>query len=124
MSKRLVQEALEKAAAGEPRRQAHRWLQFVSEAPPGAHVFDATAHAEDTQAAQRFARVLLEHLTARHAVALDFAGLSIGTQSYLHSLLFEPLRVAWALRIPIYVLDAEPAVRSGLELIENYALGG
>jgi hypothetical protein len=99
-------------------------LRFVDEAPSGVRVFDATQHAEDTQAAQHFARVLLEQLNARHQIGLDFRGLSIGTQSYLHALLFEPLRVAWALRIPMFVLNAEPAVRSGLELLESYALGG
>lgn len=107
-----------------PRRAVHRWLVFVQAAPPGVLVYDAAEKAEDTAAAQRLAGKLARRLTSRLPVGLDFRGLAIGTQSYLHALLFEPLRLAWALRIPIYVLNAEPAVRSGLELLESYALGG
>ena len=55
---------------------------------------------------------------------LDFRGMRFCTQSYLHALLFEALRLAWAKRVPIYVANVEPAVRSGLELLEDYALGG
>jgi hypothetical protein len=32
--------------------------------------------------------------------------------------------VAWALKTPVYILNAQPAVKSTLELLENYALGG
>jgi hypothetical protein len=46
------------------------------------------------------------------------------TQSFLHALLYEPLRVAWALKTEIYVVNTRPAVRSNLELLQNYALGG
>ena len=48
----------------------------------------------------------------KEPIVLDFNGMRILTQSYLHSLLFEPLRLAWALRTPIYVANVEPAVRS------------
>ncbi len=81
--------------------------------------------AEDTSAAMRVAQQeLTPRIFQREPVLLDFAGLNIVTQSYLHALLFEPLRLAWALRTPIHVANVEPAVRSTLELLENYALAG
>ncbi len=55
---------------------------------------------------------------------LNFDGIDVCTQSYVHALLFEPLRVAWALKVPVYVKNAAPAVRSTLSLLENYALAG
>ncbi|MBI5495715.1 MAG: hypothetical protein HY904_11890 [Deltaproteobacteria bacterium] len=42
----------------------------------------------------------------------------------LHALLFEPLRFAWAAQAPIHVINAEPAVKAGLDFLERYALGG
>lgn len=53
---------------------------------------------------------------------LNFEGMEIATQSFLHALLFESLRVAWALRVPIYVRNAAAAVREGLDFLESYAL--
>jgi len=57
-------------------------------------------------------------------LALVFTNLPVATQSYLHTLLFEVIRLAWAKRVPIYVAGAGPAVQSSLELLEQYALGG
>jgi hypothetical protein len=57
-------------------------------------------------------------------MALDFTGLELCTQSWLHPLMYEPVRLAWALRVPIHVIGAQPAVREGLRFLETYALGG
>jgi hypothetical protein len=40
----------------------------------------------------------------------------------LHTLLFRSVRVAWAMGTKIYVEGASPAVRSGLDYLESYAL--
>ena len=57
-------------------------------------------------------------------IVLDFGGMDIVTQSYLHALLFSALRLAWARQSFIYVVNASSSVRSGIELVEDYALGG
>ena len=44
--------------------------------------------------------------------------------SDLHALLFSALRFAWARQSFIYVVNASSPVRSGIELVEDYALGG
>jgi hypothetical protein len=92
--------------------------------PPGdARQYLVRLAAEDTAAAQKLSReALLPGLTQRNPVVLNFEGMEIATQSFLHALLFESLRVAWALRVPIYVRNAAAAVREGLDFLESYAL--
>lgn len=107
-----------------PQRTAHRWLSHEPP-PPGVPVHAVARMMENTEEALRFARAELEpRLLQRLPVALDFAGMRICTQSFTHALLFEALRLAWARRARIHVVNAEPAVRSSLRLLESYALGG
>ena len=116
----------ERARTRAPRRAIHRWLRF-EEPPPasGAQRFLVQFAVEDTGKALEFAsKHLLPRLMGKKPVVLDFRGIPILTQSFLHALLYEPLRIGWALRTEIYVVNAEPAVRSNLELLQNYALGG
>ena len=95
--------------------------------PPGVQAQPVIIQiaAEDIGGARRFAeKTLFPRLTAKQPVVLDFRSIPILTQSFLHGLLYEPLRLAWALKTPIYVVNVQPAVRSNLELLQNYALGG
>jgi hypothetical protein len=120
----LIETIKERAKQRTPQRAIHRWIRFEP-APPEATTFEIQKQAENTPAAIQLAQhEITPRILRREPIVLDFAGLRILTQSYLHSLLFEPLRLAWALRIPIYVKNVEPAVRSNLELLENYALAG
>ncbi|HZH15179.1 MAG TPA: ATP-binding protein [Archangium sp.] len=120
----LIETIKERAKQRTPQRAIHRWIRFDS-APPEATVFEIQKQAENTPAAIQLAQTeITPRILRREPIVLDFSGLRILTQSYLHSLLFEPLRLAWALRTPIYVRNVEPAVRSNLELLENYALAG
>jgi hypothetical protein len=120
----LIETVQQRARTRTPPRTVHQWLRYDAP-PPDVHVLLISVAAENTVEAQRFAqKSLVPRLLDRKPVALDFRNLPICTQSFLHSLLYEPLRLAWALRIPIYVLNAQPAVRSTLMLLEGYALGG
>ncbi len=120
----LIETIKERAKQRTPQRAIHRWIRFDA-APPEATVFEIQRQAENTPAAIQLAQnEITPRILRRESIVLDFSGLRILTQSYLHSLLFEPLRLAWALRTPIYVRNVEPAVRSNLELLENYALAG
>ncbi|MCP4504634.1 MAG: sensor histidine kinase [Deltaproteobacteria bacterium] len=79
--------------------------------------------SEDTVAAAEFATNTLEkQLLQRQALQLNFRNLKVCTQSFLHALLYEPVRLAWALKVPVQILNATPAVKGGLRLLENYAL--
>lgn len=120
----LIETIKERAKARTPQRSIHRWIRFEP-APQGAVTFEIQKVAENTPAAILLAQSeITPRILRKEPIVLDFSGLRILTQSYLHSLLFEPLRLAWALRTPIYVANVEPAVRSNLELLENYALAG
>lgn len=120
----LIETIKERAKQRTPQRAIHRWIRF-DPAPAEATVFEIQKQAENTPAAIQLAQnEITPRVLRREPIVLDFSGLRILTQSYLHSLLFEPLRLAWALRTPIYVRNVEPAVRSNLELLENYALAG
>lgn len=93
--------------------------------PAGAKSFVVQYTSENTEQAEAFAREQLEpRILRKEAVVLDFRGMEIATQSYLHALLYDALRLAWAKQSFIYVVNASPSVRSGIELIEAYALGG
>jgi hypothetical protein len=120
----LIDRIKERAKERTPQRSIHRWIRF-DPAPAEATVFQVQKQAENTPAAIQLSQSeITPRILRREPIVLDFSGLRILTQSYLHSLLFEPLRLAWALRTPIYVTNVEPAVRSNLELLENYALAG
>ncbi|WNG56276.1 sensor histidine kinase [Archangium gephyra] len=120
----LIETIKERAKQRTPQRAIHRWIRF-DPAPTQATVFEIQKQAENTPAAIQLAQSeITPRILRREPIVLDFSGLRILTQSYLHSLLFEPLRLAWALRTPIHVRNVEPAVRSNLELLENYALAG
>jgi hypothetical protein len=56
-------------------------------------------------------------------VALDFRNLRVCTQSFLHAL-HETVRLAWARKVPVFVVHATPAVQAQLEFVEGYSLGG
>ncbi|HGY91770.1 MAG TPA: ATP-binding protein [Planctomycetes bacterium] len=120
----LIHVIQNKAMEQMPSRVSENWIRF--EDPP-EHAFRCMVNvaAENTAAAEEFARkTILPRIVDRTPVALDFRNLTICTQSFAHSLLFEALRVAWALKVPLYVQHARPMVKSSLELVQNYALRG
>ena len=119
----LIETISKRARDRTPQRAIYRWLKY--EEPAGVLRLLVFRTSEDTAAAHRFAAEELEsRILKKTPFILDFRGIDVTTQSYLHALLFEVLRLAWARRVPIYVANVAPAVKSGLELLESYALGG
>lgn len=113
-----------RARARTPKRASHHWIRY-GRSPANARSFVVRYTSENTEQAEKFAREQLEpRILRKEAVVLDFLGMEIATQSYLHALLYDALRLAWAKQSFIYVVNASPSVRSGIELIEAYALGG
>lgn len=120
----LIHTIQKRARERTPMRARHHWIRY-DRSPDHAKSFVVRYTSENTVQAERFAREQLEPLILRkEAVVLDFLGMEIATQSYLHALLYDALRLAWAKRSFIYVVNASPSVRSGIELVEAYALGG
>jgi len=94
-------------------------------APESAERIILAPLRENTSAASELMRTRIRPaLLEARAIELDFADLDLCPQSWLHALLFEPLRLAWAMRVPIHIVNADPAVREGVRFLEAYALGG
>ena len=120
----LIHTIQKRARDRTPMRARHHWIRY-DRSPGQAKFFVVRYTSENTEQAEKFAREQLEPLILRReVVVLDFQGMEIATQSYLHALLYDALRLAWAKQSFIYVANARPSVRSGIELVEAYALGG
>ena len=114
----------ELAAQRTPRRITYRWLRF-EDPPPDVRRMLVDVASEDTTAAHAFAQEHLEpRLLRRETIALDFRNMRVCTQSFLHALLHESVRLAWARKVPMFVVNAAPTVRAQLEFVEGYSLGG
>ncbi len=121
---RIITDIRDLAAQRTPKRITHRWLRFEEPAPGVSRILVRVA-SEDTAAAHEFSSRFLEpKLLKRESVALDFRTMRVCTQSFLHALLHESVRLAWARKVPMFVVNATPAVRAQLELVESYSLGG
>ena len=120
----LIETIRKRARERTPKRAQYHWIRY-DESPSDAAVFVVRYAFENTEQAEKLAREQLEpRILTKDPVVLDFGGMDIVTQSYLHALLFSTLRLAWARQSPIYVVNASSSVRSGIELVEEYALGG
>jgi hypothetical protein len=116
---------LHKARERTPKRTADRWLRFSPSPDLAAERVELWPLRENTPEATEVARAKIRPaLLDGRPVELDFARLDLCTQSWLHALLFEPVRLAWAMRVPLYIVNADPAVYEGLRFLEAYALGG
>ncbi len=121
----LIRRINDTARLRTPQRAVQQWLAFDEPAPESATRIIVRLASENTVEAGRVATSVLQpRILERMPVLLDFEGVSVCTQSFVHALLYETLRMAWALRTRIYVAHATAAVRSSLELLQSYALGG
>ena len=95
-----------------PGRVTYQWIRF-DDAPAGSQAILVKVASENTASAQRYAeQELLPRLFKKQPLVLDFRSFEIVTQSYVHALLYEAVRVAWAFKTPIFICNAKPAVRS------------
>jgi hypothetical protein len=121
----LFANIIAKADQQRPGRVTSGVVHFVDAPPPEVARFVVSVASEDTAKAVAFAKTtLVPAITAGDPIVLDFRNWTVFSQSYLHALLYVPVRVAWATKIPIYVQNASPVVRSAIEWVESYALVG
>lgn len=120
----LIETISAKARERTPKRDMAAWVRF--EAPPvGTFDFVVSTIAEDIDGAGKVSKEQLQkRLFAREPVALDFRHVDVCTQSFLHALLYDAIRLSWAVQTPIYVENAAPSVKVGVALVDNYARGG
>ena len=120
----LIAHISAKARDRSPVRTSTPSLRFETP-PPGTKGFPVYPFREDVEHAAELAQSkLLPLLLQREPVELDFRHITLCTQSFAHALLFEAVRVSWALKVPIFITNAAPAVRTVIELVDHYAQGG
>jgi len=103
-------------------REKARWIRF--DVPPGdAMEFMISIASENTVKAESFSREqLIPRIRSGQVLVLNFSQMKICTQSYLHALLFEAIRTAFELKVPLYAKRASPSVVDGIHLVEMYTL--
>jgi hypothetical protein len=115
----------DRADAQKLARSTSGVVRFVDSPPEGVPRRLLSIASEDTAQAAKFAtEVLLPDVAAGRPVVLDFINWQVFSQSYLHALLYLVIRMAWATKTMVYVVNAGAAVRSGIEWVEGYALAG
>jgi hypothetical protein len=106
-----------------PAKTRVRWLQFGPGPRSKAFRIGVRVGAEDTAHAQRLVQEqFLPRISNQQPIEIDFSGLRVCTQSYLHALLFTALRAAYQAKVPMFVNNATPAVASSVDFLESYAL--
>lgn len=103
-------------------RENVRWIGF--DVPPaGALEFVVNLASENTVKAEEFSKnELIPRIRAGQVLVLNFMQMRICTQSYLHALLFQAIRTAFELKVPLYANRASPSVVDGIHLVEMYSL--
>lgn len=120
----LFEQISELARSRSPKRLTKHSLLFESP-PERVQRFLINAFVENNERAQELMRsTLIPRLVQREPVALDFINVRVITQSFAHALMFDALRIAWAMQTPIYIVNAQPVVRSALQHVEMYAQAG
>lgn len=119
----LIEVIQDSAKARIPADVPIRWLQFKPGPRDGTFRIGVRVGAEDTAHAQKLVdEQFLLRIARGQAIEVDFSGLRVCTQSYLHALLFRTLRAAHKARVPIYISNATPAIESAVDFLESYAL--
>lgn len=98
------------------------WMNFDTP-PDDAIEFYINIASENTIKAEEFSKqVLVPRVKKKEIIVLNFTNLPICTQSFMHSLLFEVIRIAHYLKVPIYTKNATPSVTDQIKLVEGYGL--
>lgn len=104
-----------------PGPETRRWLSYEPP-PPQAERMVVRECGDDPASASAFGERIRVAVSAGRPIVIDFGDVGIATQSFLHALLFQAVRVGWAMGATIHVVNASSAVRSGLDYLESYAL--
>ncbi len=104
------------------QRLEQHWMRF-DVPPPKSSEFMIDIASENTIQAAEFATTqLVPRIKNNEVLVLNFINMKICTQSYMHALLFEPIRIAHELKVPIFGKGATDTVTDGIHYLESYAL--
>jgi hypothetical protein len=119
----LIERVQQLAADRHPTRHGKRWMTFLDEGEQAPVAKTAKTVASLAIHDRRYGQVLLTKVVAGIALELNFVNVDVLSQSTAHSLLFSALQKAEETKVPIFIRNACPAVRSSLRFLQLYALG-
>ncbi len=118
----LISTIIDRAEQRNANRVKKSWIKFDN-IPRNTFVLSVEGVVENTVEAEKFSNnILIPKINNGTEVVIDFKGIKICTQSFLHSLLFSALRQAVNKKVKIYAINVTPPVKDGLRLLEIYAI--
>lgn len=95
----------------------------TGEPPNGTPRFEISSILENTTAGVALAKnQLIPALLKQQPVLIDFGGVTMVTQGFVHSLLFLTVRIAWAMQTHVYVKTNSKEVLYMVCFVEKNAL--
>ena len=99
------------------------FIQF-DKIPEAALKIKLSIANENTVEAEKYStKYLIPNIEKGRELCLDFSGFKITTQSFLHAILFNALKLAYKKNVQIYAINLTPAVKDCILLLEWYTLG-
>ena len=118
----LIRTIIDRAEERSAKRSQKTWIEY-DDIPEKVYEVSVEGVVENTVEAEKFSKTLLLPRLEKHIpVAIDFKGIRICTQSFMHALLFDSLRVAVKSKTKIYAKNVTPTVKDGLRLLQIYAI--
>jgi anti-sigma regulatory factor (Ser/Thr protein kinase) len=118
----LIKKIIEIARARVVNRENKRWIRF--DVPPDdALEFIINVASENTVKAEKFSNEeIVPRIKNGQILILNFSNMKICTQSFMHALLFDAVKTAHELKVPLYARGASVSVADGIRLLEMYSL--
>jgi len=118
----LIKTIIDKAEERSANRSRKTWFKY-DDIPLNAYEFSVSGVVENTIEAEKFSNnLLIPKIQAGIPVVVNFEDLKICTQSFMHALLFNALRLAYNNQVRLFAINASPPVKDGIRLLEIYAI--
>jgi hypothetical protein len=118
----LIKTISEKARERKASEESKRWIRFDIPTEKVLEFLISIA-SENTVKAEEFSKTqLIPRINEGEILCLNFTNMQVCTQSFMHSLLYEALRIAFEKKVPLYVKNASPSVADTIRLVERYGL--
>lgn len=118
----LISRVQERARKVKDEKIAKHWIRF--DIPKENFMeFVISVAAENTVKAEEFANnEIIPRIKNKQPLILNFTNIPICTQSFMHALIFNAVKIAYELKVPLYAKKATPTIIDSIKLVENYGL--
>lgn len=100
------------------------FIKFDENIPASVLKIKLSIANESTVEAEKYSKkYLIPNIEKGKELCLDFSGFKITTQSFLHAILFNALKLAYERNVQIYAINMSSAVKDCILLLEWYTLG-